>query len=49
MKLQVTLEKEEWEYILEVLNLNETIHIKNIAINLLKIKLDEEFAHAAKK
>lgn len=43
MDLTVTLPKERWEFILEVLNLNETVQIKNTAINLLKVPLDADY------
>jgi hypothetical protein len=43
MELTVTLSKEEWEFVLEVLNLNNTNQIKNTAIGLLKPQLDEQF------
>ena len=43
MELTITLKKEEWELVLEVLNLNDTIQIKGMAIGLLKPQLDEQF------
>lgn len=43
MELSVTLSKEQWEYILEVIDLSNSPHIKSVAIALLKPQLDEQF------
>lgn len=40
-QLTVTLEKEQWEFILEVIDLNNTVQIKGAAFNLLKPKLEQ--------
>ena len=40
MNLTVTRSKEEWEFILEVLSMNNTVQIKNTAIMLLKPQLE---------
>lgn len=43
MELTVTLEKEQWEFILEAISLGSLPQIKTQAINILSHKLEEEF------
>lgn len=49
MDLTITLAKQEWEFILEVIDLQERLRIKEAATNLLKPKLDEAFAQSQNK
>lgn len=43
MELTATLTKEQWEFILEVLDMNKTVQIKFTAITMLKTELDKDF------
>jgi|GEM_PF-5576596 len=43
MELTITLPLDQWQFILEVINLNENSAIKGVAINLLKPELDKQF------
>jgi len=48
MKLRVELEKEQWEFVLEVLDMNPTNQIKGTAIAMVKSQLDADFERKSK-